>query len=77
MNKKALMITSIVLIVLFFGFYWFQWRPNEIRRNCEFEIFSKEGVRYKGSVSTRQNNKYRQCMVKNGLAPESLFVNTD
>lgn len=59
----------LLLLVLTATFYWFQVRPQVIRRNCESTL--------SGTASARQNNKFRECLVKNGLAPESLYVNTD
>lgn len=73
--KKVLIV--LIVILLFGGlFYWFQWRPNEIRKNCEWAVFSKESAEYEGENAVIQNNQYRQCLVKNGLNPESIFVNT-
>lgn len=66
----------IGLLVLAFLFYWYELRPNTIRRNCEWSVFSKETAEYVGEDSVIQNNKYRQCLIKNGLKPESIFVNT-
>ena len=77
MNKQKIIVISLIILSLAFLFYYFQWKPSEIRKNCEFSIFSKETAVYRGSIAVRQNNKYRQCLIKNGLPPESLFVNTE
>lgn len=37
MKNEKLMLSVIILsacIVISLGFYWFQWRPSEIRKNC-------------------------------------------
>jgi len=73
---KKIFIAFIALLLVAFLFYWFELRPQTIRRNCERLIFSKEMVYFSGSDAVEQNNKYRQCLVKNGLNPESIFVNT-
>lgn len=59
----------LLVLVLAAMFYWFQIRPQVIRRNCESTLSE--------NMSARQNNKFRECLVKNGLAPESLYVNTE
>lgn len=76
-TKKNILIAIAALLLTTTFFYWFQWRPSSIRKNCEFAIFSKEAVAYRGSKAMQQNNKYRQCLIRNGLAPESLFVNVN
>lgn len=75
-NKKILVISLLVLLFAIF-FCWFEVRPSLVRKDCEWEIFSNERATYSGSTAIRQNNKYRQCLIRNGLKPESLFVNTD
>jgi hypothetical protein len=77
LKKQKIVVISLVILSFAFIFYYVQWRPSEIRKNCEFSIFSKETAAYRGPIAARQNNKYRQCLVKNGLQPESLFVNTE
>lgn len=67
-NKKLLLVLLGLLLIGWF--YWFQLRPHETRRNCEAFAGSKS------SNKSIVNNFYRQCLVKNGMEPESLFVNT-
>ena len=76
-NKRKTIYILLGLLLLAGWFYWFQWRPSQIRKRCEWSIFSEETVSYRGAKSARQNNKYRHCLIKNGLKPESLFVNTE
>lgn len=66
-EKKILLVIFIAGIALLF--YWFQWRPNEIRKSCANEATNK----YKG-YGNIVNNYYRLCLVKHGMKPESLFV---
>lgn len=77
MKKKILWLVAIGIVLLSSLFYWFELRPQQIRKDCEFMIFSKERAYYTGSTAIRQNNEFRQCLVRNGLAPESLYVNTN
>ena len=42
MNKKIIIISSILIILILAGaFYWFQWRPTQIRKNCYAEAKEK------------------------------------
>jgi len=42
MNKKQLSLLIITLFILLGGtFYWFQWRPTQIRKNCYAEAKEK------------------------------------
>ncbi len=59
-----------LIIILSSLFYWFEWRPSEIRKQCSVLA---ENSRYIRSV---RNNIYRLCLTTNGLKPESLYVNT-
>lgn len=70
-NRNLLIILLIIIGVSLF--YWFQWRPREIRKNCEYQVFSKNNY----SINATGNNHYRQCLVENGLPPESIFVNIE
>lgn len=78
--KRYFGIVTLIIFVLFIFvafFYWFQWRPAQVRKNCEFAVFGKGAALYGGTMAVRQNNKYRQCLIRNGLAPESIFVNSN
>jgi hypothetical protein len=75
-KTKRIILLILALFLLAGLFYWFELRPNTIRKNCEFMIFSKQRAIYSGYGAVLQNNEFRQCLVRNGLAPESLYVNT-
>jgi len=66
--KKYFLILFSCLCIIFL-FYWFELRPNIVRKSCAEESTSK--YRY-GSMA---NNLYRLCLVKHLMKPESLFVN--
>lgn len=82
--KRKIMIIPLILFVLFLIsglFYLFLWKPGEIRKICRKEALSIEAsgslLKAMGVQPSKvsQNNKYRDCLVKNGMKPESLFVN--
>ena len=50
-----------ILLVIVSLFYWYEWRPNEIRKNCANE--TKKSV----ILSKLHENLYNQCLRENGL----------
>jgi len=50
--KQFIVIISIVFLFLTITgwFYWFQWRPNQIRRNCYREAFIRGGQWRKSNI---------------------------
>lgn len=50
----------MILIILGLAFYWFQWRPTQIRKECystSFNIF--DGI--------SDSNRYIDCLKQHGL----------
>lgn len=92
--KKLLLIGSIatlgiLLLASISGlwFYWFQWKPNEIRKVCVEESVNKAESEasplleslipdYEDEIKEKASDYYRECLVKQGMKPESLFANT-
>lgn len=56
MNKVALLIT---ILMISFGFYWFEWRPTEIRKSC---ALAAADFPYDS-----QENFYKNCVLQNGI----------
>ena len=67
----ALFIVGGVVLLISGWFYLSQYRPTEIRRVC-----AEEATKIHTSKRIRENNNYRECLVRRGLKPESLFVDT-
>lgn len=71
---------AVFIILLFLGwFYWFQWRPAQIRQECIQKTYEERGKRKaEGSTLTlfEGNNLYRKCLVEHGLKAEDV-VKTD
>lgn len=70
MNKKEYAIIAISLIVVLAIFYWFEWRPSQIKQKCSTE------ARLNISSDTQTNNTkrkeiintyYNDCLIKFGL----------
>jgi len=53
---------SIVLLGLF---YWFQWRPSQIRKNCNEEVVQR--IKEDDIKSTYYDLLFKVCLNKNGL----------
>lgn len=64
-----------IVLVLSGAFYWYEWRPIKIRKECLIKLrdYSTES----NKKAYELNVAYRLCIVAKGLKPESLFVNTD
>lgn len=56
--KKYWWTVVIILIVIGGTFYWFQWRPAEIRKNC---------YRINLGTEERFEMNYKNCLLNNGL----------
>ena len=68
--KKILPILLIILIVLGIAFYWYEWRPMQIRKHCAFKAYNKRvGFLSLGqNLSTPQTEQlYKDCLRENGL----------
>lgn len=64
-----LFVTFVLLVIVGGAFYWYEIRPSEIRRNCEAYANSQDAW-----DTEESNNFYRMCLLRNGMAPESMFV---
>lgn len=83
MNKRLLAIIGVIILVGG-GFYWFQWRPSNLRQVCYWESRAK-GLNVEVSqIKDEQNNSkklnpeiwdgyYRLCLAKHGMKPETLL----
>jgi hypothetical protein len=55
-----------ILLVIAGLFYWHEWRPSEIKKDCFF--ISKEGASYmRVTYSNEINFIYENCLRENGL----------
>ena len=75
--KQYKYIILIALIILGVSFYWFQYRPSQIRKGCSIQVekMRKSGKDSVGrhsvqiSVGDREaiNGAYNDCIRKSGL----------
>lgn len=71
MNKKTIIILSILIILISTGiFYWFQWRPTQIRKNC-YNLAIKNPFKNPNATETERRSElnfvYQNCLKMNGL----------
>lgn len=73
-------ILSLLCLLLFSGwFYWFQWRPYDIRKKCSdprYALSAVSGKKINEPIpvsGSSFNNLYRFCLTKHGLRPESIL----
>jgi len=77
MNSKIIIAITIA-IVLSGLFYWFQYRPAEIRKQCV--VVAQEAMKNSGGFeivtdrSILEGNKvYSDCLAENGMPSEKLY----
>jgi len=61
----------IILIILIIGeaFYWFQWRPSQIIKRCQFWSMNEATDQYGHPATTREEALYffGKCMRQYGI----------
>lgn len=72
--KRKLLFATIAFVILAAGFVIGvlvedSYAHSSIRKYCSSWALSK------GSYPASKNNLYRQCLIQNGHAPESMYVN--
>lgn len=77
--KFKIILIIIILAVLGGAFYWFEWRPSQIRKECYFRLqigggFSKEkdendlpSLKMLPVPSEKADEFYRNCLREHGL----------
>jgi hypothetical protein len=73
MKEKIKKYWWAIIIVLFIGgsFYWFQWRPSIIRKDC-YDTAREEAIKKLDREDKKFNGDdydtyYKWCLEKNGL----------
>lgn len=69
-NKNRIFLILLILLLFSSWFYWFQYRPSEVRKSCAGE--ATRDIK----IKRIENDRYRECLVKHGFKPESLFEET-
>ena len=65
-NKIKLLMSLIILGFIGGWFFWFQWRPTQIRKKCV--NITREKVKGNSDISTTGINLiYNFCLRENGI----------
>ena len=69
MNKKQIMVTFTLIlsiVILAIAFYWYGWRPTQIRKNCYDSIITNP---FKTELEQQNESalQYQDCLKMNGL----------
>ena len=72
--KKQIYLISIVVILIFgFSFFWFLWRPSQIKKNC-LNLVNNQSVFNPQKFANQINGKtyfditaYNKCLIDKGL----------
>lgn len=64
--SKVRLALKVIVIVLILGliagvFYWFEYRPTKIRKDCSWIEFKT------GEWREAYDNEYQKCLRRNGL----------
>lgn len=58
----------IILLVLVGLFYWYEWRPSEIKKDCNKEAVEKARSVEDGNQAMKiYDARYKSCLRENGL----------
>lgn len=58
-------VIILIVIILGAGFYWFQWRPSEIKKECS--KYEDKTVKSNSYYTDTTKNEYTDCLHKSGL----------
>lgn len=73
MKEKIKKYWWIIIIILFVGgiFYWYEWRPNQIRKMCQEKIEKQDRELLKSAIKSKilkeSGDIYDFCLRKYGL----------
>jgi hypothetical protein len=69
--KQYKFIILIVILLLGFSFYWFEWRPAQIRKECNIKALQQtdegKGLFKNTEAITFYNFTYALCLHEKGL----------
>lgn len=72
LTKSLLAVGVAVLVIFVYAFYWFQWRPLQIRKSCwkRAEVETQFVPRFAVVLDIKPldtNTVYEHCLKENGL----------
>lgn len=70
MKKEFIILTTIGLLVVVGAFYWFAYRPVQIKKSCNVKAKNIHDQWYwanGGEYDDQSNNAYYECLRENGI----------
>lgn len=69
MKKIYTIILPLVLFIISFAFYWYEYRPTKIRKYCNTEVQSTRIGSFNEfrAVQSNYDDNYKKCLRDNGL----------
>ena len=66
---KQYWLIGVVVLIIFLGyFYWFQWRPSQIVKQCDKEAVEKASDVDDGNQAIKiYDARYKSCLRAKGL----------
>ena len=61
-NLKYYVTIILIIIILGVAFYWYEYRPSEIRKECQ------KIATWGPDKELNFDNRYKQCLLKKGLS---------
>ena len=65
--KKKIILGAIIFLILSGAFYWFQWRPAQIRKECSRFINLKVIGSWRTHSAEEKELDYKECLREHGL----------
>jgi hypothetical protein len=69
-NWFKLGLLFVLIFVIISGFYWFKWKPNQIKQKCFAEAeFDRRAILEFDDTKRQEliNTYYQDCLMKFGL----------
>jgi hypothetical protein len=68
-KKQYIEIIILAVIILGFLFYWYEYRPSRIKRECYQAFIEKYGNQQRslGEWKVIEDNFFRECFTAKGL----------
>lgn len=65
--KQYKYIILIVLVILGFAFYWYEWRPNRIYSYCNEQAKESARQNIESDIYKNYDYAYKTCLRSKGL----------
>lgn len=64
----AISIIALLLIIIGTGwFYWYEWRPSQIRKECSLKSYYPLDMSKILQSDSEKDQSYKECLRVNGL----------